>query len=126
MGRKRREIPRKVKKLATPEQLARLEEALEHFDCSYYELMDHIKALGHGNTPKIVYSMVNGRIKRTMGKGRGEVYKDCDDEEMQVWGDGYNFTKGKMNDLSDPEQAAYDGFMDAMILNGWLSYEDDE
>ena len=126
MARRKRKVPKEIRQKATPEQLASIEEALEQFDCSYWELMDHIKALGHGKTPRIVYSMVNRGAKRTMGKGRGEVYKNCNEEEMGVWTDGYDCTRDRMEDLSDPEQAACDGFIDAMLINGWLSYEDYE
>ncbi|WP_161635016.1 hypothetical protein [Leptolyngbya sp. Heron Island J] len=44
MPRRKRDIPADIAAMVTPEHLAILEEALEHFDGSYRSLMDHLKA----------------------------------------------------------------------------------
>ena len=119
MARKRRDIPEDIAKLITDEQLEQLHDALEHFDGSYHELMDHLKDLG---ATSIIYMMANRGIKRTMGKGRGEVSLS-DDDEMNVWGDGYTISKDKMHDLEDPEQVTSDSFIEEMKLNGWLPWD---
>ena len=67
--------------------------------------------------------MVNGAIKRAMGKPRGDVNLG-DHEEMWVWGDGYDITRDNMEDLEDPIGTAYDSFILAQKVNGWLSWEE--
>ncbi|MEA5465294.1 hypothetical protein [Leptothoe sp. PORK10 BA2] len=111
----KRNIPKKIAAQVSPEHLAILQEALEHFDGNYRSLMDHLKAL---NAPQVVYMMVNGSIKSRMNKGRQDVSLS-NNEEMQVWGDGYDYTQARMEDLSDPAQNAWDGFTQSLIENNW-------
>ena len=119
MPRRKRDIPKAIQEMVTAEDLALLRESLEHFDGSYRELMDHLKSLG---AEKAVYWLVNGSIKSRMRKGRGDVNLG-DHEEMWVWGDGYQCTQNRMDNLEDPVQDAWDGFTDAMKINGWESWE---
>jgi hypothetical protein len=118
---KQRKVPKKIADTLSPEELKILQEALLVFDQGYRALMDRLKEL---NAPPVVYMMVNGSIKATMRKGRGEVNLG-DREEMQVWGDGYYITTDNMEDLEDPAQTAHDGFISSQMLNGWLSYDYD-
>lgn len=106
----------------TEEEIQKLDDALYEFDKGYNDM---IKKLGQLGATQQVYRIVNGSIKRAMGKGRGDV-DIWDLAELIVWAWGYQGTTESLEDLFDPGQVAYDSFMTAQRLYADWEEEDDE
>ncbi|MDV3350752.1 hypothetical protein QGP82_18735 [Leptothoe sp. LEGE 181152] len=119
MTQKKRTIPPHIASKLNQKQLDTLQTALDDFDNNYNSLMKRLAAL---KAPKIVYFMVNGAIKATMLKSRSDV--DLSDQfELELWATGYNRTTELMEDLSDPAGTAREGFTQAKMLKGVISYD---
>ncbi|MFG6101653.1 hypothetical protein U2F10_05335 [Leptothoe sp. EHU-05/26/07-4] len=118
MTQKKRQVPPHIAVQLDLQQLAALQSALDDFDNNYNSLMERLAEL---HAPSVVYMMVNGAIKRTMLKGRSDV--DLSDQfELELWATGYDRTTELMTDLSDPEGTAREGFTQAKMLKGVISY----
>ncbi|NJK72073.1 MAG: hypothetical protein HC926_01285 [Synechococcaceae cyanobacterium SM2_3_60] len=94
----------------TEDDILILQEALNYFDGSYRDLMEHLKSLGATQT---VYRRVNATIKGIMGKSRTEVDL-WNPDEMETWGDGYQYSRELMQDINQACEGVRDGFLQAL------------
>lgn len=94
----------------TEEDILILQEALNYFDGSYRDLMDHLKSLG---ATKTVYRRVNATIKGIMGKSRTEVGL-WNPDEMETWADGDQYSIELVQDINQACEGARDGFLRAI------------
>ena len=92
------------------DDIAILQRSLDYFDQGYRTLMDHLKELGA--TPAC-YRQVNAAIKLVMGKSRSDVSL-WDPNEMETWGDGYTYSRKRMQEIDQAAQAARTGFAQAL------------
>jgi len=94
----------------TEDDILILQEALNYFDGSYRDLMEHLKSLGATQT---IYRRVNATIKGIMGQSRAEVDL-WNPDEMETWGDGYQYSRDLIQDLNQACEGARDGFLRAI------------
>jgi len=87
----------------TEDDILILQEALNYFDGSYRDLMEHLKSLGATQT---IY-------RRVMGQSRAEVDL-WNPDEMETWGDGYQYSRDLIQDLNQACEGARDGFLRAI------------
>jgi hypothetical protein len=72
--------------------------------------MEHLKSLGATQT---IYRRVNATIKGIMGQSRAEVDL-WNPDEMETWGDGYQYSRELIQDLNQACEGARDGFLRAI------------
>lgn len=94
----------------TEEDILILQETLNYFDGSYTDLMEYLKSLG---ATKIIYQRVNATIKGIMGKSRTEVDL-WNPDEMETWGDGYQYSRELIQDINQACEGARNGFLRAI------------